>query len=185
MLGLGVAIALVLSAGVVYGMMGTQTPPQQSKYAGSGSVYGGGMMGTGNSAYSRGTMGGFGGMMGGGYGGMMGGYGGMMGQFSQYMANNWNHMWNRTASGALVAIVNYGFYPVTLTVSKGTTVTWVNMDFVQHTVTAGSEQAPTGLFDSHELNHMQSFSYTFSTTGTYTYYCDVHPNMVGTIIVTG
>jgi plastocyanin len=32
---------------------------------------------------------------------------------------------------------------------------------------------------------MQSFSYTFSTPGTYTYYCDIHPNMMGTIVVTG
>lgn len=100
-----------------------------------------------------------------------------MGQVSQSM-QNW------MTSGHFVAIVNYGFYPNTLTVAKGTTVTWVNMDFVQHTVTAGSEQAPTNLFDSHEINHMQSFSYTFSTPGTYAYYCDVHPNMAGTIVVT-
>ena len=109
---------------------------------------------------------------------MMGGYGGMM---SQYL----NPSGSSVGSGAFVAIVNYGFYPTTLTVSKGTTVTWVNMDFVQHTVTSGTEQAPTGLFDSHELNHMQSFSYTFSTPGTYVYFCDIHPSMTGAITVTG
>ncbi len=121
----------------------------------------------------------------GGYGGsMMGGrtvirgYGGMMGQYL-------NPSGNTTGSGAFIAIVNYGFYPTALTVSKGTTVTWVNMDFVQHTVTSGSDQAPTGLFDSHELNHMQSFGYTFNTPGTYIYFCDIHPSMTGTITVTG
>jgi plastocyanin len=204
MLGLGVAIALVISTEVAYGMMG-QTAPQQSTYTSSvtgASGYGGGMMGGYGGSTNPGGMGsmmggGYGGMMGSfggmmsgyggmmsGYGGMMSGYGGMMSQFSQFMGNYWNHTQNGTTKGAFVAIVNYGFHPTTLTVSKGTTVTWVNMDFVQHTVTAGTEQAPTNLFDSHELNHMQSFSYTFSTPGTYTYYCDIHPNMMGTIVVT-
>jgi plastocyanin len=172
MLGLGVAIALVISAGAAYGMMG-QTSPQQTTHISSvtgGSGYGGGMMG-GSSAYSGGMMG--------------GGFGGMMSQFAQFMGNYWNHTQNGTTNGAFVAIMNYGFYPTTLTVTKGTAVTWVNMDFVQHTVTAGTEQAPTNLFDSHELSHMQSFSYTFSTPGTYVYYCDIHPNMMGTIVVTG
>ena len=141
-----------------------------------------------------GTTGGYGGMMGGyghggmmgglGQGGMMGGYGGMMGQSSQYGTGYPNGLPNATASGPVVVIANYGFYPATLTISRGTTVTWVNMDFVQHTVTAGSEQAPTGLFDSHELSHGQSFSYTFNSPGTYTYYCDIHPGMVGTVVVT-
>jgi len=101
------------------------------------------------------------------------------------MGNYWSNTQNGTAHGAFVAIVNYGFYPASLTITKGTTVTWVNMDFVQHTVTAGTEQAPTNLFDSHELSHMQSFSYTFSMPGTYAYYCDVHPSMIGTVTVTG
>ena len=108
-----------------------------------------------------------------------------MSHYLQFMGNYSSYLQNGTASGAFVAMVNYGFYPASLTVPIGTTVTWVNMDFVQHTVTAGTEQAPTNLFDSHELNHMQSFSYTFSTPGTYTFYCDVHPNMIGTIVVTG
>lgn len=206
MLGVGVAIALVISAGAAYGMMG-RTTPQQSTYTSSvtgasgylggmmgGSSgysggmtrggYGGGMMGGyGGSIYQGGMMGGYGGMMRGG--GMMGGYGGMMSQYSQFMGNYSSSTQSGRANGAFVAIANYGFYPASLTVTKGSTVTWVNMDFVQHTVTAGTEQAPTNLFDSHELNHMQSFSYTFSTPGTYIYYCDIHPYMLGTIVVTG
>ena len=130
----------------------------------------------------------YGGMMG-GYAGTVSGYGGMMGGYRVMMGGRTMMGWyygqtdNTTSSRAFVTIVNYGFYPSTLTVSKGTTVTWVNMDFVQHTVTSGSEQAPTGLFDSGELGHMQSFSYTFNAPGTYTYFCDVHPDMTGTIIV--
>jgi plastocyanin len=193
-LGLGVAIALVISAGAAYGMMG-QTAPQQSSYTSSvtgASGLGGRMMGGSattpqqQGAYAGGVPGasGFGGGMMGSFGGMMSGFGGMMSQFSQFMGNYASHMQNWKANGAFVAIVNYGFYPKSLTVTKGTTVTWVNMDFVQHTVTAGTEQAPTNLFDSHELNHMQSFSYAFSEPGIYTYYCDVHPNMIGTVTVT-
>ncbi len=67
MLGLGVAIALVLSAGAVYGMMG-QTTPKQGTYIGGvmgGPGYGAGMMGR-SSAYSGGMMGGYIGMMGNG-----------------------------------------------------------------------------------------------------------------------
>jgi plastocyanin len=126
-------------------------------------------------------MGGYGGMMG-GYGSSTGSYGGMMGRMPM-MGGYYGQNYTQSRNGDLVTMVDYGFYPSTLTVSKGTTVTWVNMDMVQHTVTSGSEQAPTGLFDSHELSHMQSFSYTFSTPGTYTYFCDVHSGMTGTIIV--
>ena len=142
----------------------------------------------------------YGGMMGGlGYGGMMVGgmaYGGMMG-YAPYSYNynysrgygnvycyNYSSGYAWSQGGALVRIAGDAFYPQTLTVHAGTTVTWVNMDFVQHTVTSGSEAAPTPYFDSHELGHMQAFSYTFSTPGTYDYYCDVHLGMVGTVVVT-
>ncbi len=191
------AVAVGLSGGLAYGMMGHpsslpggNTGRVTSGYGtigagmmGSSGYFGSGMMGS-VATYSGGMMGGYANgnrMMGSGadyMAGMMGRQGGMMSQLSQSAGN-------RTSYGDYVSIVNYGFYPQTLTVAKGTTVTWVNMDFVQHTVTSGSEQAPTNLFDSHELSHMQSFRYTFNTPGTYTYYCDVHPEMAGTIIVTG
>jgi plastocyanin len=192
LLGLGVATAVLLVAGATY-MISRQVAPQQATYPGATGPYGypRGMMGS-LPSYPGGMMGGYGSFGGyGGYGGMMGGrgmmggYGGMMGQYRGYAGTYPQYAWNRTSLGPVVAVVNYRFYPSTVTVSKGTTVTWVNMDFVQHTVTAGSEQAPTGLFDSHELYHMQSFSYTFDTPGTYNYYCDVHPYMVGTVVVTG
>ena len=174
---------MVLALGTVYGAT-PWTAPRQSAYPGSmmgGYAYGGGQQAP-LSNYAGGMMGAYGGMMGGygastgGYRGMMAGYGGVMGQY-------YGQAGGATAGGGMVAIVNYGFYPAILTVAQGTTVTWVNMDLVQHTVTSGSEQAPTGLFDSQELSHMQSFSYTFNTPGTYAYFCDIHPSMTGTIIV--
>jgi plastocyanin len=177
-LGLVAAAALVLSTGVVYAMSAQPLNRQVG--------YGGGMMG---GAYSGGMMGGstFRGVMG-AYtdaGGMMGGSGGMMGTMAQYMGSFWNQPRQSGAGGFgdYVAMIGGAFYPSNLTIRAGATVTWMNMDFVQHTVTSGPEGASTGLFDSHELGHMQAFSFTFTTPGTYAYYCDIHPGMVGTVTV--
>ena len=76
------------------------------------------------------------------------------------------------------------FNPSSLTVSAGTTVQWTNKDNVVHTVTSGTPSSPSGLFDSGNISANGTFSYTFSTTGTYQYYCRVHaPMMAGTIVV--
>ena len=58
------------------------------------------------------------------------------------------------------------------------TVTWVNHDVAIHTVTSG-----TGAFDSKNIASGSSWSYTFSTPGTYGYHCTIHPWMTGTVIV--
>ena len=60
----------------------------------------------------------------------------------------------------------------------GETVTWVNEDSAIHTVTSINR-----IFDSGVLFRGQSFSYTFDKEGEYPYFCDVHPNMVGTVSV--
>ena len=78
-----------------------------------------------------------------------------------------------------VAIVNYTFEPMELTIKVGTTVTWENKDAVPHTVTADN-----GAFDSGRMNQGDKFSFTFNEPGTYTYICDIHPYMKGTITVT-
>jgi plastocyanin/regulation of enolase protein 1 (concanavalin A-like superfamily) len=77
-----------------------------------------------------------------------------------------------------VSIQNLSFVPQTLTVSMGTRVTWINNDTTTHTTTSD-----TGVWDSSILNPTQSFSFTFSAPGTYTYHCAVHPSMTGTIQV--
>ena len=181
-LGVAVVLAIGITSTLAYGAISNQTTftPQRG-YGGMMGEYGanGGMVGGG---YGSGMMesGWGGGMM---RGGMMNGA--MGAQCAQYMRNHNYHNWNSSRSGPVVSIIDYAFYPESLTVAKGTTVTWVNMDFVQHTVTSGSEATPTDLFDSHEVGHMQRFSYTFNTPGTYSYYCDLHPGMVGTISVAG
>jgi plastocyanin len=60
----------------------------------------------------------------------------------------------------------------------GETVTWVNEDSAIHTVTSINR-----IFDSGVLVRGQSFSYTFDKEGEYPYFCDVHPDMVGTVSV--
>jgi plastocyanin len=90
-----------------------------------------------------------------------------------------------TSNVFVVRVTNYEFYPANFTVPTGTTVMWVNIDLANHTVTSGSEQQQqtlTGLFGSHELGHIQSYSYTFGSPGTFEYFSD--GLVMGTVIVT-
>jgi plastocyanin len=78
------------------------------------------------------------------------------------------------------------FVPDTLTVSKGATVTWTNGDSTLHTVTSGSaESGNSGTeFDSSYLAAGKTFQHQFSTSGTFDYYCTLHPFMKGKVVVT-
>ena len=80
-------------------------------------------------------------------------------------------------NGTTVTIDNFAFSPTTLTVSAGTTVTWVNNDTAAHTVTADD-----GSFDSGNIAPGESFTHTFDTAGSFSYHCTYHPNMVATIV---
>lgn len=71
------------------------------------------------------------------------------------------------------------FSPNPVEVKVGETVTWINDDSGRHTVTSNN-----GVFDSGMMGKGQSFSYTFDKAGEYTYHCEPHPNMVGTVVVT-
>ncbi len=78
-----------------------------------------------------------------------------------------------------VSIKNFSFGQP-LTVPVGTTVTWKNEDSMTHTVTATDNS-----FDSGDLEQGATFSFTFTKAGTYSYVCQLHPNMKGTVTVTG
>ncbi len=78
-----------------------------------------------------------------------------------------------------VAIDNFSFSPNALTVSVGATVTWTNHDNVPHVVSSADNQFKK----SNVLKTGQGFSHTFATTGTYSYFCSIHPRMTGKIIV--
>lgn len=94
-------------------------------------------------------------------------------------AANQNTVSNQNAGQTAVTIQGMAFDKNNLTVSVGTTVTWTNQDSVPHTVTSDN-----GLFDSGNFTKGQSYSFTFTKEGTYTYHCTVHPSMTGTVTVT-
>lgn len=83
-----------------------------------------------------------------------------------------------SASGPQVIMKNTAYNPATLTIKVGQTVTWVNQDPMQHDVVANK-----GEFKSSLLASGGTFSFKFTQAGTYAYYCSIHPNMLGTIIV--
>jgi plastocyanin len=70
-------------------------------------------------------------------------------------------------------------------IKKGESVSWINQDSSLHTVTSGTfYQGPTLDYDSGILNSGQiSKPWTFSTNGTFNYYCTLHPFMFGQILV--
>jgi plastocyanin len=71
------------------------------------------------------------------------------------------------------------FNPASLIVTAGTTVKWTNKDGIIHNVTSN-----TGVFSSGSIPDNGTFSYTFSTAGTYQYHCTIHPSMTATVVVT-
>lgn len=85
------------------------------------------------------------------------------------------------AAANAVEIKGFAFNPGTITVSKGTTVTWTHNDGAPHTVTTTSAPAD---FNSGRMSKGNTFSQTFDTAGTYEYFCSIHPSMKAKIIVT-
>jgi plastocyanin len=83
-------------------------------------------------------------------------------------------------TGAEVTIAESLFTPGTVKVAAGTTVTWTNMEDVQHTI-MGSD---LGFEDSGPIGLGESFSQTFAEPGVYAYRCGPHPWMTGEIVVT-
>ena len=82
------------------------------------------------------------------------------------------------SSGPDVRIKDHAFLPSTLTVSVGTTVTWTNEDETPHQVAQTG-----GGFKSAALDTDDRYTYKFNKPGTYDYFCPLHPQMRGTIIV--
>lgn len=82
------------------------------------------------------------------------------------------------AAGPTVKIDNFVFGPQAVTVSVGTTVTWINQDDIPHTVVADDKS-----FKSKVLDTDERFSFTFTKAGEYGYFCSLHPHMTGKVIV--
>lgn len=86
-----------------------------------------------------------------------------------------------TQAADKVTIDGFAFSPASITVKKGTTVTWTNQDGAAHTVVETDGQNGP---NSDRLEKGQSYSFTYTATGTYKYHCSIHPDMTGTVTVT-
>ena len=62
--------------------------------------------------------------------------------------------------------------------AAGTTVKWTNNDDIPHTV-----RAVDGSFHSKAMDTADSYSVTFTKPGVYSYFCSLHPKMVGKVVV--
>lgn len=82
------------------------------------------------------------------------------------------------AAGTTVAIENFAFQPAEIQVPVGTTVTFKNADDIPHSVVAAD-----GSFHSKALDTDDQFSFTFTKSGEFVYYCGLHPHMQGKITV--
>ena len=91
-------------------------------------------------------------------------------------------------AAAEITVQTFNFQPDPLTVEAGTTVTFRNMDKINHSVTPGTRDEPTP--DAFEEGVMEQAGDTYELTldepGTYDYFCKFHPGegMTGQIIVT-
>lgn len=75
--------------------------------------------------------------------------------------------------------------PDTITVQPNTVISWINIDNTAHTVTSGSpSENDTGVvFDSDMIGPGGTYSFIFISSGTYDYFCSIHPWMTGEVVV--
>lgn len=83
-----------------------------------------------------------------------------------------------SSTDAAVNIQNFAFYPSSVNIKAGGTVTWTNVDATAHTVTDLK-----GAFDSGNIASNATFKQTFNTPGTYTYHCLIHSMMANATVV--
>lgn len=75
-------------------------------------------------------------------------------------------------------IVEFTYQPDPVVVQAGGKVIWQNQDTAPHTATADDDSWDTGTIEKGKLG-----SATFKEAGTFTYFCEIHPTMKGTVEV--
>ena len=88
--------------------------------------------------------------------------------------------------GPMVTVETFDFQPDPLVVPAGATITFLNEDAIDHTVTAGTRENPTPeVFDVELPEQGSTFELTLDEPGTYDYFCEIHPGpgMTATITV--
>jgi plastocyanin len=86
------------------------------------------------------------------------------------------------AGGSALTIAGFAYAPAPLTVAPGASVPVTNTDSALHTVTSDV----TGLFVADDVAHGTTVTFTApAKPGRYTFHCEYHPSMHGTLVVTG
>lgn len=85
---------------------------------------------------------------------------------------------NNNPTTHYIDIQGYAFSPSSITINVGDTIVWTNYDSASHTVTSND-----GTFDSGSITNGNTFSFTFTSAGTFDYYCAPHPSMTGSVTV--
>jgi nitrite reductase (NO-forming) len=126
------------------------------------------------------------------HGMMMGGGGGMEKTEQHASSSSSSSTTNNAAEISIVngaaTLGNKAFSPNHLKIKVGTTVTWTNNDNNIHTVTSGTAKTPNvgQVFDSgltSLISPSKSYSHKFTSTGEFSYFCRLHPTMLGGIEV--
>ena len=91
---------------------------------------------------------------------------------------------SRIIPGAAYQDSLFHYYPEDIAVPAGTTVAWFNDDPGQpHTVTSGTLQDPSNIFNSGVIPFGSFFQYTFDKPGTIDYHCEIHPWRTGSVTI--
>lgn len=78
-----------------------------------------------------------------------------------------------------VSIINFAFNPSILNINKGDTVFWTNSDSAPHRVLGDNLDSLNGPV----MNINETYSFTFTDSGTFNYRCSIHPMMKASVVV--
>lgn len=105
---------------------------------------------------------------------------GCKGQSSSTHSDSVTLVTNTAPKNAIIVIIEcYNFHPKDITIKVGDTVTWINKDYYNHTVTEKS-----GVFDSGNIASTKKFSLAFNKEGVYEYFSKKNTLQKGSITVT-
>ena len=73
--------------------------------------------------------------------------------------------------------------PHRITITQGEWIKWKNLDIKDHAITSGGAYIAGSIFDSSLIKSGSTFSHLFTQTGTYSYFCTIHPWATGVVVV--
>ena len=83
----------------------------------------------------------------------------------------------------VVSLLASSFSPSAVTIRRGDTVLWTNMQPLPHTITPDDRQQPGGWPSENMTRGGSTFSHAFNTEGTFNYSCLIHAGMTGVVTV--